>query len=209
MIKIFKSVKVIVSLVIIAFGALVIFGVYTALDSVGCAETESALAANLPAPMTLEKPDARVNLSTPDEITEVVSSEENEASASKEQLTSEPEVASANNLQNTNGSGDAPAKKSPVWHEPEYRHIERPAEYSTTYHEAEYITTTEFYTQCNDCGYTVQGSIYPHQDSTGHGRYSTEVPFTNQTLKRAAWEETVCTKEAWSEWVLAKEGYWG
>lgn len=95
-----------------------------------------------------------------------------------------------------------------MWHEPEYRTVHHEAVYTTVHHEAVYTTVTDYYTVCNDCGYKVQGSIYPHQDATGHGRYKTDVPYPRQVLVSAAWDEQVLVRDAWDEKVLVREGYW-
>jgi hypothetical protein len=110
--------------------------------------------------------------------------------------------------------GSAPAPSVPtapqrVWHEPVYETVRHEAVYATVHHEAEYATTTEYYTVCRDCDYRVQGSIYPHQDATGHTGYATDVPFESRVLVQGAWDEQVLVSAAFDEQVLVREGYWG
>jgi hypothetical protein len=117
---------------------------------------------------------------------------------------------SSQQSQPTASSGDAQGVRVPlrVWHEPVYTTIHHDAVYETVHHDAEYTTKTEYYTRCNDCGYLTQGSIYPHQDATGHTGYSTGVPITTQVLIRAAYDEQVLVTAAWDEQVLVTAGYW-
>jgi hypothetical protein len=106
--------------------------------------------------------------------------------------------------------GGAPAAQVQprVWHEPVYQTIHHDAVYRTVHHDAEYIARTEYFTRCNDCGFLTQNSIYPHQDETGHTRYSTDVPITSQVLIRAAFDEQVLVSGAFDEKVLITPGYW-
>ncbi len=100
------------------------------------------------------------------------------------------------------------SSKKPIWVEAVYDCVEHDAVTDTILHDAIYKSVTDYYTCCSDCSYKVMGSIYPHQDATGHARYKTEVPIVSQVLVREAWNETVVVKEAWTETVLVSEGYW-
>ena len=61
---------------------------------------------------------------------------------------------------------------------------------------------------CSQCGYKVQGSIYPHQDATGHTGFRSDVPFSEHVLIRAAYDEQVLVQAAWDEQALVTLGYW-
>jgi hypothetical protein len=67
-------------------------------------------------------------------------------------------------------------------------------------------TRTEYFTRCNDCGFLTQGSIYPHQNETGHTRYSTDVPITSQVIIRAAFDEQVLLSDVFDEKVPHSQG---
>jgi hypothetical protein len=107
-----------------------------------------------------------------------------------------------------NGSGNGEGGVGGVWHEPTYKTVHHEAVYRTIHHDAEYLPRTEYYTVCNDCGYKVQDSIYPHLDAVGHHGYSSDVPFTENVLVSGAWDEEVLVTPAFDEQVLVNEGYW-
>lgn len=204
--RLFLGLKIAVPTAVLAFVALVVFGVYTALDS---ATSQYANAAELQtvgaaAEQLIER--ASLELGTKDcDIDEVEDEQETEPASEASIEPVEPANSAAEPLTANNKKPSAPSERSQNSNNPEqqYRAIEHPAEYTTVTHDAVYRTVTDFYTTCNDCDFKIQGSIYPHQDATGHGRYSTDVPFTRQELVSAAWEEQVLVKEAWTEWVPA------
>jgi hypothetical protein len=101
----------------------------------------------------------------------------------------------------------APVAQQKVWHEPVYETVHHEAVYTTVHHEAEYATATDYYTVCRDCDFRVQGSIYPHQDATGHTGYATDVPFERSVLVHEAYDEQVLVRGAYDEQVL-RAGYW-
>ncbi len=211
--KVIRGIKGVVSLAVVAFVILVVFGVYTALDAVGTSHpgTTEAVAAGKPIKATKVSSATGVD---PDDGVPPLSDEtkqEGEPEESQRQVINAAEGNGSPAATDAFVGGDtasAVVSSNAVWHEPEYSYVEHPAEYLTVYHEAVYSNSTAYFTVCSDCGFKVQGSIYPHQDATGHGRYSTDVPFASQTLVRDAWDESVCTRAAWGEWVLVKEGYW-
>jgi hypothetical protein len=99
-------------------------------------------------------------------------------------------------------------EKPKVYHEPIYETVHHPAVYETVYHEAEYATQTSYWTVCHQCDFRVQGSIYPHLDVTGHTGYTSDVPFTETVLVRAAFEEQVLVSAAYNEQLLVTPGWW-
>jgi hypothetical protein len=112
---------------------------------------------------------------------------------------------------NTNpGDTSSPVVAPPpkVWHEPVYRTVHHDAVYQSVHHDAEYTTHTQYYSVCSNCGFKVQGSIYPHQDATGHTGFASDVPVSEQVLVRAAYDEQVLVQAAYDEQVLVTEGYW-
>jgi hypothetical protein len=101
-----------------------------------------------------------------------------------------------------------PSSPPKVWHEPVYTTVHHDAVYESVHHDAEYTTHTEYYSVCSQCGYRVQGSIYPHQDEKRHTGFRSDVPFSEQVLVRAAYDEQVLVQAAWDEQVLVTPGYW-
>lgn len=202
--RLFSELKIALPAAVLAFVALVVFGVYSALDSAtsqyaNAAETQTV---GTVAEQLIER--ASFELSTEDcGIIEKVDVPEIESASEASSETVELTNSAAEPLAETSAKQSAPSGHSQNSSTPkqQYRAIEHPAEYTTVTHEAVYRTVTDFYTTCNDCDFKIQGSIYPHQDATGHGRYSTDVPFTRQELISSAWEEQVLVKEAWTEWV--------
>jgi hypothetical protein len=108
----------------------------------------------------------------------------------------------------TSASSEPRVEKSKVYHEPVYETVHHPAVYETVFHEAEYATRTSYWTVCHQCDFRVQGSIYPHLDATGHTGYTSDVPFTETVLVRAAFEEQVLVSAAWDEQILVTPGWW-
>ena len=121
----------------------------------------------------------------------------------------------------SNGGGTGPAPSgspapfvpsgpsiSRTWHEPVYTTVHHDAIYQSVHHDGEYITHTKYYSVCSQCGYKVQGSIYSHQDATGHTGFASDVPVSEQVLVRAAFDEQVLVQAAFDEQVLVTEGYW-
>jgi hypothetical protein len=108
------------------------------------------------------------------------------------------------------GNTNAPSLSTPqkTWHEPVYATIHHDAVYQSIHHDTEYITQTKYYSVCSQCGYKVQGSIYPHQDATGHTGFASDVPVSEQVLVRAAFDEQVLVQAAYDEQVLVTAGYW-
>lgn len=222
MTRFFKGVKGFVSLAILVFIVCVIGGVYTALDSataisprVSEAQASEYNASSLASSIFNGKVEqaeqavmkaAKANNREIDETVQVDGQEESPAAESPSSPESKTPSDAKGAPSSSNSSGSAPNNKT--WVEPVYRTVHHEAEYKTTNYPDEYSDTTDYYTQCNDCPYKVQGSIYPHQDETGHGRYSTNVPVTTSVLVKAAWSETVLVKEAWDEKILVSEGYW-
>lgn len=222
MTRLFKGIKGIVSLAVLAFIICVIGGIYTALD---CAtaispQASEAIANELAVPpiatsafmKAIEEMAEEAQALTVDADTEPGGGTQDgvaeAAPASQDAPTSNSGVSPSSNAPSSipsAGSAQAPSRK---WVEPVYKTVHHEAEYTTTDHAAQYSTTTEYFTQCNDCSYKVQGSIYPHQDATGHGRYSTDVPVTSKVLTKEAWTEKTLVKEAWDERVLVTAGYW-
>lgn len=217
--KAFKAGRAVVSLAVLAFMVLVGVGIFTALDSAATVtlgsskayglgkETESAirqaevvLVGSTLAKLAIDEGETdgdRQNAPTDD-------SGIARSKASEEAVTL-PASSGANTASTNTSQATEPEK---TWHEPEYKTVTHEAVYETRHHEAIYTTATDYYTCCNDCTFMIQGSIYPHQDETGHGRYSTNVPISRQVLVKEAWDETVCTAKAWDEKVLVKAGYW-
>lgn len=217
--KIFKAGSAIFSLAMLVFLVLVGVGIFTALDSAATVtlgsskayglgeETESAIkqagvvfADNAFDKLKIDKIETgEEEASEPVDEVEIVQAE-----------VGEEVVAAPTNVSATSATTDIPKTPEPkkTWHEPEYKTVTHEAVYETRHHEAIYTTATDYYTCCNDCTFMIQGSIYPHQDETGHGRYSTNVPISRQVLVKEAWDETVCTAKAWDEKVLVKAGYW-
>ena len=236
MLKVFKGIKTIVKLAIVAFIVVVLVGIYMALNaapsaSIRASEAQGAvsdtgLGGEKPVDVSgLVAPEADDSLDDTAGEDESVDDLDADSADDVDRLfvddnTPESEdnpsgsSSGAGITQPSGGSPSSPSAppsvntKQPVWHEPEYITVHHEAEYKTVHHEAVYTTVTDFYTVCNDCGFKVQGSIYPHQDATGHGRYSTDVPFPRQVLVSEAWDEQVLVKAAWDEQVLVKPGYW-
>lgn len=209
--RLFSSLRIAVPVVGLVFVALVVFGVYTALNSATTqyastaeAQTVGTSAKGLFSRASWELDDIGGNFESADEVeglefavkaTDVSSSSGGEVAA----LTASDSRPASSSTPGSTPSSDGSQNSSTS--EQQYRAVEHPAEYKTVKHDAVYKTVTDFYTTCNDCDFKIQGSIYPHQDSTGHGRYSTNVPFISQVLVSAAWEEQVLVKAAWTEWV--------
>lgn len=192
MLKVVRGVKGIVSLAVIVFVALVVFGVYAALDAVGSSHSGTAEAA---AVVSTAKQVKAASISEAD-LNDGVSLLSDETKSEQESEEPQQQVINAaegsgypvatSNVFNSDTASSAGGGNA-IWHEPEYSYVEHAAEYTTVHHEAVYSSSTAYFTVCSDCGFKVQSSIYPHQDTTGHGRYSTDVPFTSQTLVRDAW----------------------
>jgi hypothetical protein len=100
-------------------------------------------------------------------------------------------------------------EKPKIYHEPVYETVHHPAVYETVYHEAEYVTQTSYWTVCHQCDFRVQGSIYPHLDATGHTGYTSDVPFIETILVRAAFEEQALVSAARDEQIVVLPGWWG
>jgi hypothetical protein len=110
--------------------------------------------------------------------------------------------------ENASASSGSGVEKPKVYHEPVYETVHHPAVYETVFHEAEYSTSTSYWTVCHQCDFRVQGSIYPHLDATGHTGYTSDVPFTETVLVRAAFEEQVLVSAAPDEQILVRAGWW-
>lgn len=228
--KVLQGIKSVAGLVVVAFMVLVVCGIYTALDSAGSLYAKPAVAqAKSLQPDEILKPKQATALfvetlleqtsnegavidskavSTPEAPeTETVSPATNQAAKSAS-VASEVAATATPKTSSEPVSTPAAPTKAPVWIEPVYENVEHEAETKTNEYAAQYKTVTDYYTCCGDCDFEVQGSIYPHQDETGHGRYRTDVPFDRKELVREAWTETVTIKEAWTEKKLIKEGYW-
>lgn len=68
---------------------------------------------------------------------------------------------------------------------------------STVRHPAEYAQQTAYHTVCNECGEVIDNAAEQHVEATGHSGYTVNVPR----------EETVLTKDAWSEVVVVQDAY--
>lgn len=212
--KVFTIGWALISLAVIAFIVLVGVGVFTALDSAATVTLSSSKAYGLEEETESVLKNVEEALSGVDfahalhEETEGDSAivDINDATDAVPEAEGHAFPSAVGNTTATNPPATTETKKT--WHEPEYKTVHHEAVYETRHHEATYNTLTDYYTCCNDCGFKIQGSIYPHQDETGHGRYSTNVPISRQVLVKEAWDETVCVREAWDERVLVKEGYW-
>jgi hypothetical protein len=110
--------------------------------------------------------------------------------------------------ENASASPRPGIEKPKVYHESVYETVHHPAVYETVYHEAEYATQTSYWTVCHQCDFRVQGSIYPHLDATGHTGYTSDVPFTETVLVRAAFEEQVLVSAARDEQIVVRAGWW-
>lgn len=230
MAKWIKTVVGVITLIVVVFIGLVVFGVFTALDSatkqyaptsenLEATSSVQAVSSNAgfgnPFPNELDSLFGEVlkgkNANTvPALLTPDASDTTSDTTNSKKDSTFSSEGGKSDNkvVEKDTSSSSSSSTKKPVWHEPIYQTIEHKTTYKTVSHEAIYNTETTYYTTCNDCTFKVQGSIYPHQDATGHGRYSTNVPFQEQVLVKEAWDEQVVDQEAWTEKILIKEGYW-
>lgn len=170
----------------LSFAGLVIFGIYTALDS---ATTGYAIAQEEEVVLDDEvnregeQVDELMDIpAQPAEEEAVASTVQSETVASEESYSpasqsTQTQTSTHNHSQAdavSNASSSAPSSAATPTPTP-------PAASPEPVPEApKFRTITEYFTVCNDCGFKVQGSIYPHQDVTGHTRYSTDVPFTSQ-----------------------------
>lgn len=113
---------------------------------------------------------------------------------------------------------------SKTWHEAEYKTVNHPAETKQVWvvDKAAYSYEEPVYeehgrTLCNDCGADITDNIKQHMlyeiNNGGKGSYHDEwvnmqVGTKTVTVEEQGHYETVVIKEAWTEKVLVKEGYW-
>lgn len=80
-----------------------------------------------------------------------------------------------------------------------YKTIRHEAMTDTVHHPAEYSVQTIYHTVCTTCGEKVDNAIDEHEEATGHAGYSTNVPFEESALVKAAHDEAVVVSDAWTE----------
>ena len=69
-------------------------------------------------------------------------------------------------------------------------------------HDAEYKTVTKYHTVCNVCGEQIDNNIAAHKEATGHYSWTTDVPFYEQELVKAAYTQTVTDQAAYDEQIV-------
>ena len=184
--KLVSVLRFAVPLTVLIFVVLVVFGIYTALDSatVGYAnaQPEETSEQIVDEEIVAEEENAtEIHAETPDETEAVEATPEVSPAANTEvAATSTPQTSHQENFPAAESSSEAATPATPpTASAPEVPASPAPAP-TPEPEKPRYKTITEYFTVCNDCGFKVQGSIYPHQDATGHTRYATDVPFTRQ-----------------------------